>query len=795
MLTRCVILVALAIAATVSPAWGQDDVRIGVLAYRGDQAALDTWNPTAEYLTAQVPAYRFSIVPLSLDNISQAAANRDIEFVLTNPASFATLEVTLGAARIATLLRRSAEGALPMRAATIFTRADRADINDLEDLRGKSMLAVHADALSWWMAWRELKRVGIDPDKDLKSLDYASFPHDNVVYKVLGRETDVGTIRSDVLEAMASSGLISLADIKVVNPQSSPPLPFVYSTALYPEWPFASLPHTQRDLARQVASALWRMPADSVAAHAGEVAGWTVPMDYKPVHDLMLDLRVGPYSDTGGLNLAAVLDAYRDWVLFAGFLVMTITAFAFHAARLNRSLSDSNRQLALEVEQSTHLAQQLEYQALHDVLTRLPNRALFNDRLQQAIYASQRGQQSFAVLLLDLNEFKDVNDSLGHEAGDELLRRVAARLEETLRKTDTLARLGGDEFVILVERLDGEQAAAAKAQQVIDALREPFQILYQPIRAKASIGVAIFPQDGEYGDVLLRHADVAMYAAKRTGQPVVFYDEDLGKQPAERLALRNELRDALDRDEIDLYYQPIVSCRTLRTVGVEALVRWHHPRLGLLLPAAFVPIADQNGLILPLTLHIIDKALSHIESWQSNGPPVTSVALNVSPKVLTMGDFARDVERLLQQYSVAARKLEFEITGGTVGDLDGAARTAAALAKLGISLSLDAFSQRHSSLHYIKALSVTRLKIDRSLVTGLAEKIPNQALVRSATRLGHDLGLGVVAEGVEDHATWKTVISLGCDAAQGMYLSPPVPRDVLHQWLTESPWGALKERA
>jgi diguanylate cyclase len=433
------------------------------------------------------------------------------------------------------------------------------------------------------------------------------------------------------------------------------------------------------------------------------------------------------------------------------------------------------RQLIRQAEASQH-------QALHDPLTGLPNRELFGDRVEQAIRASDRGLRPAALLLLDLDRFKDVNDTLGHHHGDLLLGEVAARLNGTLRAVDTVARLGGDEFAVLLPDATAAGAAAV-AQKVRTALHQPLTLDGVGLDLDASIGIAVYPDHGGDAAELLQHADVAMYAAKQTHAGFVVYDAAVDQHSPKRLALLGGLRRALERDELVLHYQPKADLHTGQVLGAEALVRWQHPAHGLLGPGEFIPLAERTGLIHPLTRWVLDAALRQAAEWRRAGHHL-SIAVNVSTRSLLDREFPDHVADRLAAWQLPAASLVLEVTESAVmADPALALEILSRLHALGVGLALDDFGTGYSSMAYLKALPVDELKVDRSFVGQMATSNSDAVIVRSTIDLGHNLGLHVVAEGVENQATWEELAALGCDTAQGYHLGRPMPASELEQWL------------
>jgi diguanylate cyclase (GGDEF)-like protein len=430
-----------------------------------------------------------------------------------------------------------------------------------------------------------------------------------------------------------------------------------------------------------------------------------------------------------------------------------------------------------------------EYQALHDSLTGLPNRSLFHDRIGQAVLACERSGGRVAVLLMDLDRFKEVNDTLGHHSGDVLLTELGSRIRDVLRASDTVARLGGDEFGVLLPDQADPMDVAHVMEKIRQAVERPLVVQDLPLGVEASVGVAFYPDHGRTVDALLQAADVAMYAAKESHAFYAFYDATTHDYGPARLTLLAELRRAIDERQLVLYFQPKAALRDGEVASVEALLRWRHPERGLVFPDEFIPSVQQTGLIKPLTLYVIDEALRQCRSWEERGL-ILSVAVNLSIRNLLDVTFPGDVERLLRHHELDPHRLELEITESTM--LADPLRTKSVLEKLsdmGVRISLDDFGTGYSSLSYLTRLPLDELKIDRSFVLNMLEDADHAAIVRSTIDLGRNLGLDVVAEGVENAAVWDELERLGCDIAQGYYLTRPVPADELEAWLRSRAGG------
>ena len=433
----------------------------------------------------------------------------------------------------------------------------------------------------------------------------------------------------------------------------------------------------------------------------------------------------------------------------------------------------------------------LEYQALHDALTGLPNRSLFGDRLRQALLGARRNQNMFGVLLLDLDRFKDINDALGHDRGDSLLQEVTARLRGVLRATDTIARLGGDEFAVLTTDAKHPDDIVATARKILASLEGPFAIADQMVETGASIGIALYPVHGDDPTTLLRRADVAMYVAKRSGGGHAVYAPEQETQTLRRSGLAGELRRAIPQGELELHYEPQATLADGSIHHVEALLRWNHPREGLMPPDRFLPMAEEMGIIHPLTAWVLDAALGQLAKWLADGLDV-SVSVNVSPRAIEDHSMEEIVARALAGSDVDPQRLTLEITEG-VAMAAAAGKALHRLRELGVRLALDDFGTGYSSLLYLMRLPVNEIKIDQSFVSGLASDPDSAAIVRSAVGLGHNLSLRVVADGLEDRAAEAVLIEAGCDAAQGVLIGRPAAEPEISALLTAQ--SGLAKRA
>lgn len=438
-----------------------------------------------------------------------------------------------------------------------------------------------------------------------------------------------------------------------------------------------------------------------------------------------------------------------------------------------------------DVTDQVAIERELVHQATHDMLTGLPNRkALLQLAEQQVAVASTYRPTS--VIMIDLDRFKDVNDSLGHAVGDQLLAQVGPRLRSILRPSDTIARLGGDEFAVLLP-CAGEEGAQMVAERLTLQLVDPFVIDGMELHVEASFGIAVSHQDGRDGtatvETLLREADIAMYRAKEYGMGAATFDpaRDSG-QNRSRLELSAELRRAITDGQLVLYYQPVVDILEGRLAGVEALVRWQHPERGLLLPGEFLPLAEKTGLIMPLSKFVLGSAMRQAAQWAGSGWPV-QIAVNISPRWLQHGDLTDTVLRMLDEYGVSPDLIRLEITESAIlADPEDTLPLLVKLREIGIGLSLDDFGTGYSSMTHLRQLPVDEVKVDRAFVQAMTSAPEDAVIVRAAIGLGHDLGMAVVAEGIEDVETLAEVVASGCSLAQGFYFSPPLPSRELAEW-------------
>jgi len=459
------------------------------------------------------------------------------------------------------------------------------------------------------------------------------------------------------------------------------------------------------------------------------------------------------------------------------------------------------RELAEDFNEMTNelkdLYASLQDMAFTDSLTELPNRALFQDRIIQLTELGRREGRRFCVMMMDLDRFKEVNDTLGHEYGDKLLQLVGERLKKSLRqsdtvsfiKNDTIARLGGDEFATLLPTAQTIEGAIAVAKKVCELLAVPIEINDHTFNVGISIGISMYPQDGEDATTLLRHADIAMYDAKKSQKDYTFYNQELDQHALENLTLGNELRDSIQNNKLDLHFQPKIDFATGKICGTEALVRWFHPERGFIPPDQFVLLAEKIGLIEPLTSWVLNRALEQCAYWNHQNIPL-GVAVNLSALSLQDSSVINVISEALSDWKVSPSLLSLELTETAVmTDPQQALEILSELDTMGVKLSVDDFGTGYSSLSYLKRLPVDEIKIDRSFVMDMLNNKNDEAIVKSTIDLAHNMSLKVIAEGIEDKETYECLKKMGCDMGQGYFMGRPVNNNDLTQWMVDSPWG------
>jgi diguanylate cyclase (GGDEF)-like protein len=465
----------------------------------------------------------------------------------------------------------------------------------------------------------------------------------------------------------------------------------------------------------------------------------------------------------------------NDWLaltiglIAAALLAVTLITEIFDAHLTSRTRLHTNRLEQVNVE--------LNHQATHDALTGLPNRLLFIDRLKQALAQAERNAKHFAVMVMDLDRFKLINDSLGHAAGDQLLIEVARRLTTAVRKIDTVARVGGDEFLLIVSDLKERDDAAAVAKKIIETVGQSCRIGEIDLQTSPSIGISVYPADGTDAEALLAHGDEAMYCAKqRSGNTFQFFAPGMNAFTPARLELENDLRRALSLEQFELYYQPKADVVSGRVASVEALIRWHHPVKGMVSPDAFIPIAEETGLIVPIGDWVLQEACRQARAWQMSGLPPLRVAINLSATQFRQPNLLGAIRSALEKHNLQPKFLEIELTESAVmTNAEGSVAILEQLSRMGVVVAIDDFGTGYSSMSYLRKFPIDRLKIDSSFVRDLGVDADNISIVQAIISLAHSLRLKVVAEGVETPAQLAQLKALGCDQYQGYQFKPPAP--------------------
>lgn len=497
------------------------------------------------------------------------------------------------------------------------------------------------------------------------------------------------------------------------------------------------------------------------------------------------------YFQYGAVSLQGIVDTQKSnmilWFLDATPFIFALwgqymgTMMAYEAGAL---LVDQTQELR---DQTTALEQKAMHGATHDALTDLPNRTLFHDRVEQAIRNAKRENRKLAVMLLDIDRFKEINDTMGHYNGDRLLKQVALRLDSVIRESDTLARLGGDEFAILLPSIEMDGDAANVARKIQNAMRSPFILADLSIDVQASIGAVLFPSQGGDVDTLIQRVDVAMYVAKQEKTGFIVYSRKLDQYSPQRLTLIGELRQAIEDDDLRLFYQPKMDGKTGRISEVEALVRWQHRTHGMMPPDDFISLAERTGLIKQLTRWVLKHALQQGSIWHGQGINI-GIAVNLSARNFLDPDFPEVITGLLAAYDFPPESLMFEITETTImTEPDYSLEILKHITQMGVRFSIDDFGTGYSSLSYLKRLPISELKIDKTFVMDMIEDENDAVIVHATIELAHNLGLKVVAEGVESKELIEKLKSLGCDALQGFQISKPIEARDFTAWYKSFP--------
>jgi diguanylate cyclase (GGDEF)-like protein len=781
-------------------------VVIGVQMQGDSERDLQRWSPVAWHLNRHLPNYQFELISLTPESARSSVGSgaAGLDFVITDPGLYVEMEVDHGATRIATRVRKVDGHALNTQAAALFTRSDRIDLNHFEDLAGARLTALAEDTFEGWHLVEYILRK-----HDLAADDFqvAFTDHDPwaVVGAVLEGRADAGVLPAGMLEQLSGTEALQRERFKMLEARQTAFFPVAHSTSLYPEWPLAKLRHTPDALARKVVVALLDIDPDGDMSHAA--VEWTTPLDYQPVHELLRTIGAPPYAGFDRVTLVSLIEEHGHWVALSMMLLVMMIAATLYTFYLNRRLVSSEQLLRDENRERREAEEalgrygdeleerirsrtaELEYLAHYDDLTGLPNRNLLFDRLDQVIGESQKDSSTFALMMVGLDRIREINNTLGHYFGDMILQQAADVLIKGVTEAEVVARSGDDVFVIVLTRCDQAHAEEV-AHQVHDALDRTFYLDGHPLHMKAQLGLTLFPEHGIDADTLMRHADVALHSVRRTRMEFSVYDPSLNKHGLRDLKLLGDLRAALSsEDQLMLHFQPKVSLRERRLIAVECLIRWNHPQMGLVSPELFVPLAEKTGLIRPLTLWVLNAAFNQVSRWQEMGLNIVS-AINLSAWNLQDRHLLGQIRELIEAWNVKPSRIEMEVTeSAMMDDPERVLSLLHELSDMGIRLSIDDFGTGYSSMSYLKRLPVDEVKIDKSFVLNLDTNAEDRAIVKATIDLAHSLGMEVIAEGVDSQETIDLLIEMGCDTAQGFYISRPQSALDLLKWHVESPWG------
>jgi len=504
---------------------------------------------------------------------------------------------------------------------------------------------------------------------------------------------------------------------------------------------------------------------------------------------LILATLLSSFMQHGNIGIESIVDVQKNnvtlWFLdampfvfaFWGQYTSSIMAYEASTMVIDQTEDLRNQTAALEYKAA--------HDATHDTVTGLPNRILLLDRLELAIQSAVRQKSPLALLIMEIDNFKDVNDTLGHHSGDRLLKQIVSRLQGIVRKVDTLSKIGGDEFSILLPDVAGSKNILSICDKIQKTFQVPFSIDGLTVEIQASIGIAICPEHGRDIDSVIQRANVALHTAKQSSKKYTIYTSKMDKHSPHRLTLMGELRSAIENEELILHYQPKINMKTHRVDGVEALVRWQHPEHGFMPPDEFIPMAERTGLIRLLSVWVLKRALSQAEKWHKHKIRL-SIAINLSPMTFLDTELPDIIIGMLSHYDIPPNFVTLEITEGSmIKDPELAMEILNRLTNRGLKISIDDFGTGYSSLAYLRKLPVSEVKIDKSFVTDMLKTDNDDVIVKSIIDLGHNLSLNVVAEGVEDKKTALRLKQLGCDVIQGFYFSKPLSSEDFTQWISK----------
>ena len=889
-------LILLAELLFVSNSLAADKITIGILAFRPKPIVEARWQPLINYLNQKIGGAEFEFSALNYTELEDAISHKQIDFVFTNSSHFVQLaHKTDLSSPLATLINKKSGKEVRSFAGTILVKID-SKIKTLADLSGTRIATPSVKSFGGYkMQAYELYESGVMLPNDAEIIE-TTMPHDKAIDALLKGKADAAFIRSGVLESLEKQGKVNPGDVRVLNLQKQNKFPFEASTRLYPEWPFAAMPHVGEELAGKVAAALLSLPQNSDIANAIKIHGFRIPADYEPIREVLRTLRVYPFDQSPEIRLSDLWQQRKIEVLSILLLISVIAALGLYIFRINHKLVDSHTKLkannaslkiaavAFNTQQAimitddheniiqvnnaftritgysasdvigktprlfksgkhdqefyksfwqslnehgywqgevwnrrkdqevypvgqtvtairdekgniTHYLstfdditvfkkneERIEKLAFYDPLTKLANRRLLIDHLSLAKAHSTRSKQHFALLFIDLDHFKNLNDTLGHNEGDQLLLQVSQRLVEAVRDGDTVARLGGDEFLILVQELNEDDLVAGQqakniAEKILKTLNIPYKLKNQEFTISASIGISLYQDHHESIDEMMIRSDLAMYQAKSAGRNTYrFFNPGMQEEIKNRIELENELRTALENEEFRLFYQPKVDPNGC-ILGYEALIRWQHPTKGLLLPGSFIEISEESGIIKEIGQWVVLKACQKLAIWQSSEKTKhLSIAVNISEQQLNQEHFVETIYKEVGASSCDPKSLQLEITESMLmTNIEESISKITQLKNLGITFAIDDFETGYSSLNYLKKLPIDSVKIDRSFINEMLTDSHDNAIVNSVIALSKTLGLTAIAEGVETPEQKEYLIELGCSVLQGFLFDKPKP--------------------
>jgi diguanylate cyclase (GGDEF)-like protein/PAS domain S-box-containing protein len=867
------------------------DYKIGVLSFNNKAQTHNLWDATAKYLSNKVPNSNFSIIPMFYDEIDNAIANKQVDFVLTNSGHYVVHQKNSNLFRLVTIVQNEQDNFVSEFGGVIITLASRSDINNIGDLKNKKIAAVGKNSLGAYQA--QVKEL-IDADVSYKEKNFVftGLPQEKALSLLFDDKVDVAFVRTGILEELSRNNKLDMSKLKVINQITNTKYPFLLSTKLYPEWPFSSMPHIDTITIKEVSSALMSMQPSDDAALKGGYYGWSTPQEYKVVRDLLYSLNLPPYEKKMDFTLNDISVKYSDYILI---LMAVGFVFTFYLIFITIRLYKTKQQLEInqnklklaasvytnsqngvmitdengiveEVNDSfcqitgytkdemigqnasilksgrhdddfykamwidinkkgyhkceiynakktgeifpcilgistlkdnkgktkhligifTDITQQKKYEnelkflVYHDSLTKLPNREFLMRRLEQVVAQSARKNLKFALLTLDLDHFKDINDSYGHLIGDEVLLEVSKKLTQRLRQEDSVFRLGGDEFSILLEHVENYEDVSIVARDIIKLVNTGYKTKSGiELRINASIGIAVYPNHGFDAKQIFQNSDASLYLAKEQGRGVfAYYSDELTIAALKRVEIETKLRNALLKNELKLYYQPQYCMKTNKIIGLEALIRWQKSDGTIVPPLEFIPIAEQTGLISIVGEWVINEACRQLKKWIDDKVIVGefTMAVNLSVKQFHHSDINKMIKTILSFHNVDPKYLEIEITESALVDKE--EETIGILENLraqGVRVALDDFGTGYSSLSYLKKFPLDMIKIDKSFVNDIPHEKSDKEIAITIINIGHTFGFRVLAEGVENEEQLEFLKSQGCDVFQGYLRSKPLP--------------------